>query len=221
MKIFNNFQITLPGKSHKSRGLNCQDQAFCSRTSDRIIGLVADGIGSIQYSEVSSFLYSTSIINCIEQISLMALNKMNLCEVFEDHILTINKTLGSILKIEHLNLCLGSTIVLYVITEEFTSIYSKGDGFYGITTKPLTSIIELKGNNHYIDLCTFERNIKIPTSEVKSVWVATDGLRFSRKLKNELEEPDVLFPYIFETIKKEYENDLMLDDFGIAISVED
>lgn len=222
LPTFNNFDISIIGKAHYTQKLNCQDHVFFKNEKDRIIGIVADGIGSLPFSEFSSFLYSTSILTLLCNLNLNIINDNNLSDILDLHILHVNKLLVSIIGDNFLDKSLGSTIILYIITNESTSIYSKGDGFYGVDTlNNGKAFSELNGNDKRIYNCTFVQNFKTETKNIKSVWVSTDGLRYSNLLKDSLKNINEYFCKLFDIIKIESYSEKLLDDLAICVSVKD
>lgn len=218
---FNDFEISIIGKNHKDRNLNCQDQCFSLATDDRQIGIVADGIGSFRFSEVGSFLYCARILKLLSEMKIETLKSFCkdgcLSKLMDYSIAEFNRMILDKIFQDSFKESFGSTVVLYIITDEMSYIFSKGDGFFGINE----ALFEIIGNKNYIEFCTFEKNFEIETKNLQSVWVSTDGLRFSPTLKKNLKELPDKFANLFDVIKSEVKQEVLLDDFGLAVSVRD
>lgn len=213
-KTFNIFEIVIQGERHHQYKENCQDHAF----SNVNIGIVSDGVGSLPYSEFTSFLLSSSVLKFLSEIDFDEIKDKKDVEIYllneiSDHIRYTKDTCFYFLRDEEKIRCDGATLIFYIITPEYTYIFSQGDGYYGIND----DIYKVEGNHNYIDFCTLKFEQKIETEKVDKIWVSTDGLRYSSILMDKLMNGTNMND-LEDVIREEEKLGILRDDLGMVIS---
>lgn len=206
---FEDFSITIPGKYHREHLLNCQDHAFTDAFQNTIIGIVSDGVGSLEYAEFASLLMASGTLKYLKRLK----NYDNIARDVFEYIEEMKKYCLSFLREKERRNAYCATLLFFIITPEYFWIYTQGDGFYGVNKK----IYEVKGNAQRIDDCTLELSYKGKTQDLDNIWVSTDGLRFSENIKQYLTNGESK-EHMFDLIKLEHEKDILNDDFGLALS---
>jgi hypothetical protein len=189
------------GTNHLKRGMNNQDFLYWLSTDEYVVAVVSDGCGSTKCSEVGSRLLSRIFVNYMtkylqrgkgvegeklfqyvpwwEELRQDVLARIRLIaqemsedwwEVLRDYFL--------------------ATLVGVVIREDTTCIFSCGDGFFAVNGE-LQAIGPFEGNKPpYLaygltgseitdvdaSLLQIQRNLLLPTSEVHSLMIGTDGV---------------------------------------------
>ncbi len=179
------------GRNHFLAGKNNQDAYHISIEEKFIIAVVCDGCGSGKHSEVGAKLGARLVIEAISnllnqettqdsQISnpeFWHLVKFNLLQKLKDFITLANGDR------EFVNDYLLFTIVGVVITERETVTFSMGDGAIAINGK-LTQIPAYPDNAppylayglYKPEAINFEIRDRIPTAQLESILIATDGI---------------------------------------------
>lgn len=214
MKTFTSYNITLPGIAHLKQFQNCQDHAFTEKYSDLLIGVVSDGVGSLHYSEFTSLLMSSWTIKTIkENIDLLIKVPEQFIKAFNEELAKVKNDVFEYLHPAVKRNCYAAILLFYVVTSEKTYVFVQGDGYYGINN----DVYKCEGNSHYIEDCTLELLTTENTADVESIWVSTDGLRYSEKImkylmghgaKNDIED----------LIRDEHKKEILRDDFGLALA---
>ena len=179
------------GRNHVLAGKNNQDAYRVVANEKFIIAVVCDGCGSGKHSEVGAKLGAQMVITAIADLLNQGLAiseaefwhvlKINLLKKMTDFIAIANEDPESVM--EFVNNYLLFTIVGFVITPTETVTFSMGDGAIAINGK-LTQIPAYTDNAppylayglYRPDAVEFEIRDRIPTSELKSILIATDGI---------------------------------------------
>ena len=209
MKSFN---ITLPGNYHITHLKNCQDHAFIEHSDNLIIGAVSDGVGSLDYSEFTSFLTASWAITEVKrQINGIQTSPEAFCEYFNEEFEVMKEGVFSNLRFADKRNCYAATLLFYIVTPEYSYIFTQGDGYYGINEDSYM----VKGNSYYVEDCTLVFEKKIKTEDVERIWVSTDGLRYSEKIICALNEGKGE-EELERIIRDEHNKKVLSDDFGLA-----
>ena len=179
------------GKEHKSKGRNNQDSYWITAGEKSLIGIGCDGCSSSLDSEVGAKLLSRyiaehlriwldvacikkhkKIINLIEELTIEYIKKTT--EVFTD-------------SREALDRMMLATIMGIVMTKEWTTVFSCGDGVFSVNgvvqiidqqNYPLYLSYKVNPKNYLIDekKISFTALREIPTKDINSILIATDGV---------------------------------------------
>ncbi len=171
------------GSHHHKNFKNNQDAWHIETTEHSIIGLVGDGCGSGQYSEVGAQLGVRFMANYLQNLSQGWANELP-C----DWEYFLNDAVKQFLfKLQSFNQFCGLcekdvynywlfTILGFVVTEKTTVVFSFGDGLVSLNN----NVEEIDQNNepHYLSYGTSKVKIHhlVSTDDVQSLWIATDGL---------------------------------------------
>ena len=179
------------GRNHVLAGKNNQDAYHIVSNPKFITAVVCDGCGSGKHSEVGAKLGTRMVSNAIADLLNQGLAisesefwhvlKINLLQKLTDFIAIANADPESVM--EFVNNYLLFTIVGLVITPSETVAFSMGDGAIAVNGK-LTQIPTYPDNAPpYIayglyrpDAISFEICDRLPTSELESILIATDGI---------------------------------------------
>lgn len=176
------------GRNHVLAGKNNQDTYQISVNENFITAVVCDGCGSGKHSEVGAKLGAKLVIEEISNLfnqdaeslsnpEFWDLVKLNLLQKLKDFVLLTNGD------IEFVNNYLLFTILGAVITERETIAFSMGDGAIAINGK-LNQIPHYPDNAppylayglYKPDAINFEIRDRLPTCELESLLIATDGI---------------------------------------------
>ena len=179
------------GRNHVLAGKNNQD-AYCIVANEKfIIAVVCDGCGSGKHSEVGAKLGARLVINAIADLLNQSPNqdleisnpefwnsvKINLLQKLKDFVSLSNGDL------EFVNDHLLFTILGAVITSSETVTFSMGDGAIAINGKlnqipayPNNAPPYLAYGLYKPEAINFEIHDRLPTSELESLLIATDGI---------------------------------------------
>jgi hypothetical protein len=201
MKQWELAAASIAGTTHVKRGINNQDFFHWLFTEDFLIAFVSDGCGSTKHSEVGSRLLSRIFVQTmakyLRQGREIEGEKLFQLEAWWDivrqdvlaRIRLIAQEMGEnwweILKDYFL-----ATLVGVVIREDTTCIFSCGDGVFAVNeelqvigpfegNKPPYLVYGLTGSeitDKDATLLQIQRNQIIPTSEVHSLMIGTDGV---------------------------------------------
>jgi len=192
------------GRNHVFAGKNNQDAYRIVANEKFIIAVVCDGCGSGKHSEVGAKLGARLVINAIADLLNQSPDqdleiakpefwdsvKINLLQKLKDFVVLFNgnhELVGAIhelpLQREFVNDYLLSTIVGSVITPSETVTFSMGDGTIAINGK-FTEIPPYADNAppylayglYKPEAINFEIRDLLPTSELESLLIATDGI---------------------------------------------
>jgi serine/threonine protein phosphatase PrpC len=190
------------GRNHVFASKNNQDALRIVLREQFITAVVCDGCGSGKHSEVGAKLGSRMVTDAIADLlnQNLAISepdfwhvlKINLLQKMTDFIAIANAGmgLGSVgtihelpLQREFVNDYLLFTIVGLVITSNETVTFSIGDGAIAVNGK-LTQIPAYPDNAppylayglYHPDAIEFEIRDRIPTLELESILIATDGI---------------------------------------------
>lgn len=179
------------GRNHVLVGKNNQDAYRVVSNQKFIIAVVCDGCGSGKHSEVGAKLGTRMVTNAIADLLNQGLAisepdfwnilKSNLLQKLVDFMAIANDVKESVM--EFVNDYLLFTIVGLVITPSETVTFSMGDGAIAVNGK-LTQIPAYPDNAppylayglYRPDAVSFEIRDRIPTPELKSILIATDGI---------------------------------------------
>lgn len=175
------------GRNHVLAGKNNQDAYGIISNEKFMIAVVCDGCGSGKHSEVGAKLGARLVVNAIADLlnQNLAISeaefwntvKINLLQKLKDLVTLIDSDM------EFVNDHLLFTIVGTVITDLETVTFSMGDGAIAINGE-LTQIPAYPNNAppylayglYKPDAIDFEIRDRLPTSELKSLLIATDGI---------------------------------------------
>lgn len=179
------------GRNHVATGKNNQDAYRVVLRSQFVVAVVCDGCGSGKYSEVGAQLGAKIVTDAIADLldQGMAISnpnfwdilKTNLFQKLIDIVAIANDAQESVM--EFVNDYLLFTVVGAVITASETVTFSMGDGAIAVNGK-LTQIPAYPDNAppylayglYRPDAVSFEICDRIPTSELESILIATDGI---------------------------------------------
>ncbi len=182
------------GRNHVLTSKNNQDAYRVVTQKAFITAVVCDGCGSGKHSEVGAKLgarmVSSAIADLLHQETISNpefwnLLKINLLQKLKDFVELVNGDL------EFVNDYLLFTIVGAVITPSETVTFSMGDGAIALNGK-LTQIPAYPDNAppylayglYRPDSIDFEIRDRIPTPELESILIATDGIDDLIKVEN-------------------------------------
>ena len=179
------------GRNHVLAGKNNQDAYRIVSNEKFIIAVVCDGCGSGKHSEVGAKLGARLVINAIADLLNQSADrdveiskpefwdsvKINLLQKLKDFVALSNGDL------EFVNDYLLFTILGSVITSSETVTFSMGDGAIAINGK-FTEIPPYADNAppylayglYKPEAINFEIRDRLPTSELESLLIATDGI---------------------------------------------
>ena len=179
------------GRNHVFAGKNNQDAYRIVANEKFIIVVVCDGCGSGKHSEVGAKLGARLVTNAIADLLNQSPDqdleiakpefwdsvKINLLQKLKDFVVISNGDL------EFVNDYLLFTILGFVITSSETVTFSMGDGAIAINGK-FTEIPPYADNAppylayglHKPEAINFEIRDRLPTSELESLLIATDGI---------------------------------------------
>ncbi len=179
------------GRNHVVANKNNQDAYRVVLRSQFVVAVVCDGCGSGKHSEVGAQLGAKIVTDAIADLLDQGLAisnpdfwdilKTNLFQKLIDIIAIANDAQESVM--EFVNDYLLFTIVGAVITSSETVTFSMGDGAIAVNGK-LTQIPAYPDNAppylayglYRPDAVSFEICDRIPTPELESILIATDGI---------------------------------------------
>lgn len=179
------------GRNHVLVGKNNQDAYRFVSNPKFVIAVVCDGCGSGKHSEVGAKLGARMVITAISDLLNQGLAisepdfwdvlKSNLLQKLVDFIAIANENQESVM--EFVNDYLLFTIVGLVITPSEAVTFSMGDGAIAVNGR-LTQIPAYPDNAppylayglYRPDAVSFEIRDRIPTEELESLLIATDGI---------------------------------------------
>lgn len=175
---------SVAGTEHRRVARNSQD-AFCFGCGpDSIVGVVCDGCSGGIHSEVGAWLAAPMLVNLLSMQGsvngLLAQARIALL----DRITAVAESIRNP-KSEIRNVLLDYflfTIVGFVVTEQTTAVFSIGDGLFALNgekriiaaetpNEPTYAAYELLGGGD----CAFHIHSLMPTDEVDSILIGTDG----------------------------------------------
>ncbi len=175
------------GRNHVLAGKNNQDALRIVLRDQFMTAVVCDGCGSGKHSEVGAKLGARMVTDAIADLvnqdlaisepEFWNIVKTNLLQKLKDFVVLSNGDL------EFVNDYLLFTIVGAVITPSETVTFSMGDGAIAVNGK-LTQIPAYPDNAppyltygvYKPDAVEFEIRDRLPTSELESLLIATDGI---------------------------------------------
>jgi serine/threonine protein phosphatase PrpC len=175
---------TLMGADHRRTGRSNQDSWLVTETRQGLIAMVSDGCGSCPHSEVGAKLG----LRILAKSLVKQLEKEQLCwaEVQSDLLANL-RTIVQMMSgdpLANIHDYFLFTIVGCIITEETTTIFSAGDGYFAINGE-WTAIPAMSGNcPSYLSLNlleehitnSFQIHIQTKTILVESIILASDGI---------------------------------------------
>jgi len=193
---FENASGSIVGKYHLRIGLNNQDNYLLMDHPDHIVAIVCDGCGSGPTSEVGATLGSSMVSWELSASGLYRLGddrkEIDLClervrRLIVDRIVSVAFKVG-LPFVTAISDSFLFTIVAAVIGKEHTYIISFGDGFYALNgnvkeigpfennAPPYIAYGAVEERLEKRDDLKFVLHEVIPTSELQSLLIATDGL---------------------------------------------
>ncbi|PZV13088.1 MAG: protein phosphatase [Pseudanabaena sp.] len=179
------------GRNHVLASKNNQDALRIVLWDNFVTAVVCDGCGSGKHSEVGAKLGSRMVTDAIADLINQGLAisesdfwdvlKINLLQKLTDFVEIANDAQES--GMEFVNNYLLFTIVGLVITPSETVTFSMGDGAIGVNGKliqipayPDNAPPYLAYGLYRSDAIEFEIRDRLPTAEVESILIATDGI---------------------------------------------
>ena len=188
--LYNRFECasgSMIGRNHVLAGKNNQDAFRVVRQEQYIIAVVCDGCGSGKHSEVGAKLGTRMVIDAIADLLNydLAISDREFWKAVQTNLLQKLKDFVAISNgdMEFVNDYLLFTIVGVLITPSETVTFSMGDGAIAVNGK-LNQIPAYPDNAppylayalYRPDAVSFEIRDRLPTSEVESILIATDGI---------------------------------------------
>ena len=175
------------GRNHVLAGKNNQDAFRVVRQEQYIIAVVCDGCGSGKHSEVGAKLGARMVIDAIADLLNydLAISDREFWKAVQTNLLQKLKDFVAISNgdMEFVNDYLLFTIVGVLITSSETVTFSIGDGTIAVNGKlnqipayPDNAPPYLAYGLYHPDAVSFEIRDRLPTSEVESILIATDGI---------------------------------------------
>jgi serine/threonine protein phosphatase PrpC len=176
------------GRDHMARQANCQDSYALAQTETCIAGVVCDGCGEGQHSEVGSTLAAKYIVTQIlamleEGCPLETIPTMLYQRVvgYLDELVALSAPMNTVQFVQH---HLLFTIVGVILTEQGGLIFSSGDGLIVVDdhvtpidqrNKPAYIAYHLI-REHVVSLSVIQHNFIVQTLENwERIVIATDG----------------------------------------------
>jgi len=188
--LFDRFECasgSMIGRHHVLAGKNNQDAFRVVRQERYIIAVVCDGCGSGKHSEVGAKLGTRMVIDAIADLLNhdLAISDREFWKAVQTNLLQKLKDFVAISNgdMEFVNDYLLFTIVGVLITPNETVTFSMGDGAIAVNGKlnqipayPDNAPPYLAYGLYRPDAVSFEIRDRLPTSEVESILIATDGI---------------------------------------------
>ena len=188
--LFDRFECasgSMIGRNHVLAGKNNQDAFRVVRQEQYIIAVVCDGCGSGKHSEVGAKLGTRMVIDAIADLLNydLAISDREFWKAVQTNLLQKLKDFVAISNgdMEFVNDYLLFTIVGVLITSSETVTFSMGDGAIAVNGKlnqipayPDNAPPYLAYGLYRPDAVSFEIRNRLPTSEVHSILIATDGI---------------------------------------------
>lgn len=188
--LFDRFECasgSMIGRHHVLAGKNNQDAFRVVRQERYIIAVVCDGCGSGKHSEVGAKLGARIVIDAIADLLNhdLAISDREFWKAVQTNLLQKLKDFVAISNgdMEFVNDYLLFTIVGVLITPNETVTFSMGDGAIAVNGKlnqipayPDNAPPYLAYGLYRPDAVSFEIRDRLPTSEVESILIATDGI---------------------------------------------
>lgn len=186
------------GGSHVDSAKNGQDAYSIRQTPEYLVVATADGCGSLPHSEVGAKIVVHMATSFVMEILRKGLDLENplVQRHLKNRLLAQIQTLadamaGDKLVTEIFSDFFNFTLLLMVMTEKKTIFLAIGDGVWGlngVTTvidptvgnKPPYIVYNLSGSditNRNPELLDFQVLEIVPTKNVKSFWIGTDGVK--------------------------------------------
>lgn len=178
------------GRDHRVAGKNCQDAMCDFNDADEdacFIGIVADGCGSSDHSEVGAKLGVRLAVNHI--VTDCFLDEESLETARQRLLNTLLVTVDAQMdwRSAIINDFFLFTLVGIMVTRERTTIFTIGDGYAAINGKeidlgayagnqPPYIAYALTKTNMDPELLKFKIHVDMPTSELQSFVIGTDGM---------------------------------------------
>lgn len=189
------------GREHRLAGRNNQDAYYWMKTENLIIALVSDGCTGGQYCEVGSRLGIRLVAEAIRKNSAQLLEKasgftkekmVGFLESVRQDVLNRLKFIAISLgnnDWQAINDFLLFTLLGCVITPEFTTVFSLGDGVFWINSQIYTLGPYENNEPPYLayglvdstlvlkpEFLQWQIHSFLPTNQVQTVMIATDGI---------------------------------------------
>lgn len=209
MTLFNLKAGSVPGKDHLFRWANCQDRYRCGSFEIKgklyRVGIVCDGCGSADASEVGAALLAEFGINEVTRLIGQGVSLKDLAgELYRNSLCFLEKLTGLVTgenaPLDQASGFVGrfllATMLGFVVSEEETLVFAAGDGFIIVNdeierrdedNRPHYLAYDLLDPGHYPELPprrqAFDFRL-LSTASVERLAVWTDG--FDPALKEEI-----------------------------------
>jgi serine/threonine protein phosphatase PrpC len=187
------------GRSHMTRQANCQDSLALAQPESAIVGVVCDGCGEGQHSEVGSTLAAKYIVTQALQLlddkcdlaEIPSILYMRILDYLED-LISLSLPVNRLQFVQH---HLLFTIVGVILTNDGGTLFSSGDGLIAVDDK--VNSINQNNKPAYIAYHLIRENV-VSTSVIQHgftvqkindwqrIVIATDG--FEAALLPELKD---------------------------------
>jgi Protein phosphatase 2C len=204
------------GRDHREKGLNNQDFFVVGRQEEMLVGIVSDGCGSSPFSEIGAYFGCNILVDfLLKKYDKMILTSEAKTHDRTDYLFKeikygVISKLANVLETlpferlsEKINEAFLFTLVGFVVTPDVTFTFSIGDGYIYLNGEGLEIENPIKDDDQFLNAppyisygllstTTYPNPIEftihhhLPTEEVTSLLVATDGLRDIIRNENNL-----------------------------------
>ena len=169
---------SVTGREHIRINKNNQDAVLIKSTADYVIGIVADGCGSKTHSEVGAWLGVEILVEAIANHLPQSLTEETLDTIGE-------QVIDRLPKLSNFQDYYLFTLLGFVVTSTDTIVFGCGDGLFSINGDLSQLSFENNAPPYLIYPGTkLEVYQHIPTEELTSIVIATDGLEDWLKAKD-------------------------------------
>jgi hypothetical protein len=176
------------GRSHLNRQANCQDSYALAQTENYVVGVVCDGCGEGQHSEVGSTLAAKYIVT--QAIQLLEAD-YDLAEIptmlygrVVDYLEALVEVSSPVNRVQFVKHHLLFTIVGVILTESGGVLFSSGDGL--IVVDNMVNAIDQRNKPAYIAYHLIQEHVisasviqhqftTQPLTDWQRIVIATDG----------------------------------------------
>lgn len=213
-------------RKHYRRAERWTEYVTCGRY---VAAVVSDGVGSYWYSELGSRITVIAALAAIRDGMRVSDPPAKIAARIERE---VPRRLAGLADLagEHWEHCCYATLVVMVGTLDWFSIWSRGDGFYGVNADPAQETGSIhgglpmdhrRGGSREAETGWLTQHVELAAHEVAGAWIATDGMRYLRPGKGQpVELPPVrqdmrTMDDWSRALRRERAADL-LDDLGLA-----
>jgi serine/threonine protein phosphatase PrpC len=221
------------GTSHQQQQLPCQDYGNSQTLNDIVIGAVADGAGSAQYSEQGAkiavaialkFLASTETWLQQRQRSWLSLPDLPSADLINKLFTkTLTRVISALEKQAEIDQCpvneLACTLIAFIATPNWVAAMQIGDGFMVVRCKHQDYQLLFKPDKgEFVNETTFvtsktaldEMQVRLLTGQQEFICASTDALeRVAIRLSDWTPFPPFFKPleeYLWETPQPEHDD---------------